>query len=897
MTEINFSRKFFSKELFPIFYFFLIFSFISISLSEAEESVTSIRNPDQVILQLKWIHQFNFAGYYAAVEKGYYKEAGLEVTIKEGHPGTNFIDEVVSGRADFGVEMPELLIARNNEKPVVVLAAIFQHSPQIILSRADSGIRSPHNLIGKKVMWRFDSAAELRAMLTNEKVSLAQIEFMELSWDINDLIDGKVDAIHAYVTDQPLSLDKAGIKSAILYPINYGIDFYGDCLFTSEKELSEHPGRVKAFREASLRGWAYAMDNPEELMDIIKEKYETKSTREYMRNEFDHINQLMLPKLVEIGHMNPGRWKHIGDTFVKLGMLDPDYSLDGFLYDPNPQPSFTKVMRTVWILLSVITAISIGAIILFVYNRKLNRDVTERTKHLVTEITERKQVEKNLKASESFLNSVIENIPNMIFIKEAKDLRFVRFNKAGKELLGYSSESLIGKNDYDFFPKEEADFFTAKDQEVLKNKQMFDIPEESIQTKDKGIRTLHTKKIPLLDENGEPLFLLGISEDITEQKRTEQELLKVKKLESVGFLAGGIAHDFNNILAAILGNINLALFDDALNDRTKKLLAEAEKASLRAKDLIQQLLTFAKGGEPVKEASSLENVIKDSANFVLHGDKVACRFDIPADLWLADIDKGQISQVIQNIVLNASHAMPEGGIIKVNCENFSSTEEQYFPLVQEGRFVKITIEDTGIGIPAKIIEKIFDPYFSTKQGGSGLGLAISQSIISKHGGNISVKSKSDDGTTFTIYLPASEQIKTLDQKPEVYGKTSSQAKILIMDDEDMVRSVAKAMLTQLGHDVLLSENGEEAIKLYKEAMNVNNKFNLVIMDLTIPGGMGGKEAVKEILAIDPDAKIIVSSGYSNDPIMANFKKFGFCSSIVKPYRLQKLSRVISQIIG
>jgi len=646
-----------------------------------------------------------------------------------------------------------------------------------------------------------------------------------------------------------------------------------------------------------LRGWTYAMNNPEELMDIIKEKYKTKSTREYMRNEFDHINRLMLPKLVEIGHMNPGRWKHIGDTFVKLGMLDPDYSLDGFLYDPNSQPSFTKVMQTVWILLSVITAISIGAIILFVYNRKLNRDVTERTKYLVAEITERKQVEKNLKASESFLNSVIENIPNMIFIKEAKDLRFIRFNKAGMELLGYSSESLIGKNDYDFFPKEEADFFTAKDQEVLKNKQMFDILEESIQTKDKGIRTLHTKKIPLLDENGEPLFLLGISEDITEQKRTEQELLKVKKLESVGFLAGGIAHDFNNILAAILGNINLALFDDALSNRTQKLLAEAEKASLRAKDLIHQLLTFAKGGEPVKEASSLENVIKDSANFVLHGDKVACRFDIPADLWLADIDKGQISQVIQNIVLNASHAMPEGGIIKVNCKNFSSTEEQYFPLGQEGRYVKITIEDTGIGIPAGIIEKIFDPYFSTKQGGSGLGLAISQSIISKHGGYISVKSKSDDGTTFTIYLPASEQIKTLDQKPEVYGRKSSQAKILVMDDEDMVRTVAKAMLTQLGHDVLLSENGEEAIKLYKEAMSLNNKFDLVIMDLTIPGGMGGKEAVKEILAIDPDAKIIVSSGYSNDPIMANFKNFGFCSSIVKPYRLQKLSRVISRIIG
>ena len=406
MSSFAFQRRLSFTNIFSILCFSLILSFINISTSEAKQSAASDKKFDRVILQLKWIHQFNFAGYYAAVEKGFYKEAGLDVTIKEGHPGMDFVDEVISERANYGVEMPELLIARHNGKPVVVLAAIFQHSPQIILTRADSGIKSPHNLIGKKVMWRFDSAAELRAMLINEKVSLEQIEFMELSWNINDLIDGKVDAIHAYVTDQPFSLEKAGIEVTELSPLRYGIDFYGDCLFTSEKELSKHPDRVKTFREASLRGWAYAMDHPEELMDIIREKYGTKSSREYMYNEFNHIKQLMLPKFIEIGHMNPGRWKHIGDTFVKLGMLDPDYSLDGFIYDPKPQPDNKKLIRIVWILLGVITAITISAIILFIYNRKLNEEVSVRTKHLSDEIAEREQVEKQLKASESFLHSV-----------------------------------------------------------------------------------------------------------------------------------------------------------------------------------------------------------------------------------------------------------------------------------------------------------------------------------------------------------------------------------------------------------------------------------------------------------------------------------------------------------
>jgi len=313
--------------------------------------------------------------------------------------------------------------------------------------------------------------------------------------------------------------------------------------------------------------------------------------------------------------------------------------------------------------------------------------------------------------------------------------------------------------------------------------------------------------------------------------------------------------------------------------------------------LIQQLLTFAKGGEPVKEMTSLENVIKDSANFVLHGDKVACRYDIPDDLWLVDIDKGKISQVVQNIVLNASHAMPEGGIVNIACENLPSAAKETLPYAGKGQFVKLCIQDSGLGIPVDVIEKIFDPYFSTKHGGSGLGLAITQSIINKHDGHITVESSPGVGSTFTIYLPASEKTKTKTQgESTVIYKASYPSKILIMDDEKIVRNIAKQMLLHLGHEVLLSVDGEEALHSYQAAMKSGKPFDLVIMDLTVPGGMGGKEAVQEILKIDPSAKIIVSSGYSNDPIMAKFKDYGFCSAIEKPYQFQKLSRVISNFL-
>jgi PAS domain S-box-containing protein len=414
--------------------------------------------------------------------------------------------------------------------------------------------------------------------------------------------------------------------------------------------------------------------------------------------------------------------------------------------------------------------------------------------------------------------------------------------------------------------------------------------------RDGGQYFIKTSVAPIFDQDNIIIGTVLVFRDVTDERRTEAELLKVKKLESVGVLAGGIAHDFNNILTGILGNIDLVGTYTDSSGKAYPLLQEAKNAAIRAKDLTQQLLTFSKGGDPVKQTSSIAEIIIDTTNFILRGSSVDCVYNIPEDLWKVDIDPGQISQVIQNITINASHAMPDGGMITISCENTTDLENEV-TLLSGQKYIKITIGDTGHGIAEKVIDKIFDPYFTTKEMGSGLGLAICHSIISKHGGDISVRAGAEKGTIFSIYLPAS-----LVAAPEVSlsekqsGKSVSKTRIMIMDDESLVRIMTQRMLEQSGHEVVLAENGAEAVQFYKESLQNGPSIDLIIMDLNIPGGMGGKDAVQEILRINPEAKVIVESGYSNDPVMANYQEYGFKASIAKPFQLVELNKIIHTVL-
>jgi PAS domain S-box-containing protein len=519
---------------------------------------------------------------------------------------------------------------------------------------------------------------------------------------------------------------------------------------------------------------------------------------------------------------------------------------------------------------------------------------------IALDITPRKTAEESLASEREQLAVTLRSIGDGVITTDTK-CRVVLLNTVAETMTGWSLQEAQGRplaEIFDIVHEQTRKPCDNPAERVLASGEILGLANHTILISREGKeRPIADSAAPIRDRQGHIIGVVLVFRDVTEKQRTEEELLKVKKLESVGILAGGIAHDFNNILAAIIGNINLALYDSNLGEGTRRLLTEAEKASLRAKALTQQLLTFSKGGEPVKETASIAEIIRDSADFVLSGSAVACHYSFPDDLWLVDVDRGQISQVIQNLIINAKHAMPGGGTIEVACANINSSVPPELFLPETGKYIKIAISDNGIGIPENMIDKIFDPYFTTKQEGSGLGLAITHSIISKHNGSISVQSKIGIGTTFTLYLPATEHPPKTQQKPqETINTEIGRIRVMIMDDDEMVQDVARAMLTMLGHEVILAGNGAEAIEIYQRQSSSGQAIDIIIMDLTIPGGMGGKEAVEKILAINPKAKVIVSSGYSNDPIMAHCQEYGFVAAIGKPFQMQKIIDTINRIM-
>jgi len=515
--------------------------------------------------------------------------------------------------------------------------------------------------------------------------------------------------------------------------------------------------------------------------------------------------------------------------------------------------------------------------------------------------TERKQSEEALREAYSIINKS----PAVVFLwknSEGWPVEFVSYNV--KELFGYTTEEFTsGKVSYAMTVH--PDDLARVAQEVTKYSEKEGIEDfvhepYRIFTKDGETKWLDDMTFIRRNEKGDITHYQGIVLDISERVKAvdEKESLQSKlqlsqKMESISTLAGGIAHDFNNILTTIFGNVSMAKTRVSPDDEMFDLLSEAETASIRAQTLTRQLLTFAKGGAPVKETASIKDILKESSSFVLRGSKSDCKFSIAENLWPAEVDVGQISQVINNIVINANQAMPKGGIIQVAADNLIIEGGHDLLQVNPGRYIRISIKDQGVGIAEDHLLNIFDPYFTTKQEGSGLGLATTYSIIKKHDGHITVESQLGVGTTFHIFLPASDKI--IPEKEKV-NLIKGHGRILVMDDEAPLRKMVGRMLKNLGYESEFAKNGAEAIRMVKEAKEAEKPYDAVILDLTIPGGMGGKEAINKLLEIDPEIKAIVSSGYSDDPVLANFQEYGFKGMMPKPFESMSLSKVLHEVL-
>ncbi len=915
----------------------------------------------QVTLQLRWHHQFQFAGYYAAIAKGYYQEAGLEVTLQEGGPGKNTVEEVLNGSAQFGVTNSEILLHRLMGKPLVVLAAIFQHSPLVMVARLDKDISGPHDLVGKRVVLsRGSRDLELHATLHGEGIRLEDLEIVSESASPDDYFDKQIDAISAYITNQPYYLEEAYIPFSIIRPASYGIDFYGDCLFANEETISKNPELVKAFISASLKGWSYAMKNPDEIIRLILDQYETSKTRAHLRYEYEAMQKLIMPELIQLGHMNPGRWLHIAEIFKQYGMVESEINLDGFVYSPENKPLFS--LKFVYGLLISTIFISAVAVSLLIFNNRLKR-----------EIVERKQVENALKASETQSAQYSKQL-EQVSIATATLLT----SRSDEDVFGEISEFVTNHLDYnrlvisvfqDKSPSRVIIGSSGVSEEILRKLTNIELSPSSFLSVFERAEPVgklsyyvphNLKCIPEIDESlegsgpepegedgwhpadyiivkiinnaGEFIGFMSADESTTGKKPTiesvrpleifanmiaqvylikkEQEeraeltskLQQAQKMETIGQLAARVSHDLNNILSGIVTLPDMVLMEMEAGSPHYNYLSLIQKSGKRAAAIVEDMLSLSRRGVTVSKVINIREIVDDYLKspeymkLLERHPSIAVHNSSSEGLAMIKGSPVHLTKVIMNLVQNSAEAMPDGGTITITTQN-----KYLHPAKEEEE------EKREGAFVSLIIED------------NGMGIA-QEDISHIFEPFYTTKSMGHSGTGLgmTVVWGTIQDHQGYIDIDSAPNKGTRFEIFLPVTKEQNLEEEEESSFESLqgnGEAILVVDDVSEQRHIVKgilKKLNYNpasvtsgeeaieyirrQPVDVVILDVIMEPGIDGLEALLRIKQIKPEQKAIFASGYSDQSVIDKAFEEGLSSFIQKPYSLVALGQAIQNAL-